>query len=522
MCDRDWWQRRSLVDGALLSEGAGLAFVAANEVVVADRTAVRFETTDVPLAGEGAARAGCGWAGWTVIARDGDDDIRGVWLVQPGQRPLRRWVPPKDAKVQTVASSGGALIVCMYFDGTASTEPRFESVRVDESGTAHPLVSASRFQISDAVEGPQTILIAHEDSWVGWTHVLRDSDDGRVAVASELHLADTPSWCTDETLLVPAYEGISVRPAQVAPSTGSWAWPFPPAEGSLSPVVGAGDGTAVAIHRPLSGPPTIVRLSSGGLDKLGPAPVESAEPVEVVTWKGPDGQLAGLLARPSGTTETPSVVDVHGGPFHTLIAGYPHELHRWSRAGFSALAPDYAASGIGGARRQLTAFFHPEADDRNPNVADVRSAATLIERLANSTPCLFGFSWGAYVVSCLLTTGYPAPAAVLWEGPADAISLEARGPDVARRRRWGDPETNPEPWHLPVAAADRVRAPVLLVYGADHAPEFGERWHAALTGAGVPTELWIYPGGHALEQGAVLDELYDRSIHWFRRWLNQP
>lgn len=109
------------------------------------------------------------------------------------------------------------------------------------------------------------------------------------------------------------------------------------------------------------------------------------------------------------------------------------------------------------------------------------------------------------------------------EGAADHRLVDARtGGDPFRRARWGTPADNRDAWELasPVTRASAVRTPMLLLYGEDGCPEQGDAWHAALSRAGVPVELWIYPGGH-MPGSDVVDEIYRRAAAWFRRWEGQ-
>ncbi|MDQ3716606.1 MAG: prolyl oligopeptidase family serine peptidase, partial [Actinomycetota bacterium] len=122
--------------------------------------------------------------------------------------------------------------------------------------------------------------------------------------------------------------------------------------------------------------------------------------------------------------------------------------------------------------------------------------------------------------NALVTTGRPYRAAVSWEGVVDLrIMDEKMGGEPFRRARWGSPEDNPGPWERAsqISQAAAVRTPMLLLYGEQGCPEQGQAWRSALECAGVPVELWIYPGGH-LPDPEVVEEIYLRAAGWFRRW----
>ena len=99
-----------------------------------------------------------------------------------------------------------------------------------------------------------------------------------------------------------------------------------------------------------------------------------------------------------------------------------------------------------------------------------------------------------------------------WDGPAGTLEGLRVTPS----------EGGPWPMVIDVHGgpnrAAAVRTPMLLLYGEDGCPAQGQAWRDALSRAGVPVELWIYPGGH-LPAPEVVEDIYRRAAAWFRRWL---
>ena len=131
---------------------------------------------------------------------------------------------------------------------------------------------------------------------------------------------------------------------------------------------------------------------------------------------------------------------------------------------------------------------------------DVASANAAVQATGTvSGVFLFGWSWGGALVNRLVTTGTRYQAAASWEGVADLRLLDERvGGEPFRRSRWGTPTDNADVWERAsaISHASAVRTPMLLLHGETGCPEQGQAWQRALQRAGVPVELWIYPGGH--------------------------
>jgi dipeptidyl aminopeptidase/acylaminoacyl peptidase len=117
---------------------------------------------------------------------------------------------------------------------------------------------------------------------------------------------------------------------------------------------------------------------------------------------------------------------------------------------------------------------------------------------------LFGHSYGGYLVNRIVTIDHRFRAGVCWEGVADLRLLDALlGGNARQRARLGGSSWRaPERWAaaFPATCADRVRTPMLLVYGQDGiGPAHGAASLTALQDHGVPCSLVVYDWeGHLL------------------------
>jgi dipeptidyl aminopeptidase/acylaminoacyl peptidase len=84
----------------------------------------------------------------------------------------------------------------------------------------------------------------------------------------------------------------------------------------------------------------------------------------------------------------------------------------------------------------------------------------------------------------------------------------------------------PERWAAaaPAARADRVRTPLLLVYGQDGmGPTHEVAWLTALRDDGVPCELVLYDGeGHLFSRPENKADMVARAAAWFRQHQADP
>ena len=348
-----------------------------------------------------------------------------------------------------------------------------------------------------------------------------------------------PRWAADGScLVVTAVQGIRRGIVTVDPATGRWQWCALEAAASWrSPAMAPGGGEAVAVRQPLDGQPAIVAVRGRYrrvLQPLGELPAERYR-WRVHGWRGPDGALEGVLGTPAtGNAPWPLVVDLHAGPQPGLVAGDPdHRSHlgAWCAHGLAAFAPDFRGSGVLGRAAMLAALHSDGLPDDDREAQDVLSGVESLLAAGLADPerlFLFGHSYGAYLVNRILTVDHRFRAGVCWEGVADLRLLDALQGGSAARRAWrgGSPLEVPERWAAasPAARADRVRTPLLLVYGQDGmGPTHGAAWFTALRDRGVPCELVLYDGeGHLFSRPENKADMFTRAVAWFRQHRASP
>jgi dipeptidyl aminopeptidase/acylaminoacyl peptidase len=111
---------------------------------------------------------------------------------------------------------------------------------------------------------------------------------------------------------------------------------------------------------------------------------------------------------------------------------------------------------------------------------------------------------------------------------ADLPLLDRLQGGSAAQRAWrgGSPLEVPERWAAasPATRADRVRTPLLLVYGQDGiGPTHGVAWFSALRDRTVPCELVLYDDeGHLFSRPENKADMLARAAAWFRRHQTNP
>jgi dipeptidyl aminopeptidase/acylaminoacyl peptidase len=348
-----------------------------------------------------------------------------------------------------------------------------------------------------------------------------------------------PTWAADGSCLVlTAVQGIRSGIVNVDPATGRWAWCALDAAASYrSPAMAAAGGEVVAVRQPLHGQPAIVAVRGRRRRVLQPlgGPPAARHRWRVHGWQGSDGALEGVLGTPvTGSSPWPLVVDLHAGPQGGLVAGDPDHLAHlgaWCTRGFAVFAPDFRSGGILGRQAMLAALEGVGLPDDDREAQDVLSGVDSLVATGLADPqrlFLFGHSYGAYLLNRILTVEHRFAAGVCWEGVADLRLLDALQGGSAAQRAWrgGSPLEAPERWAAasPITRVDRVRTPLLLVYGQDSmGPTHGVAWLTALRDHGVPCELVVYDGeGHLFSRPQNKADMVARAAAWFRRHQTNP
>ena len=228
-------------------------------------------------------------------------------------------------------------------------------------------------------------------------------------------------------------------------------------------------------------------------------------------------ELRGWLGRGVGAPTTrPSVVVVHG--FGDSLESYDSVADIFRRRGQAVLLLDLR--GHGGSAGNVTTLGDHERDDVRAGMARLRA-----EGLAGEGIVLVGYSLGA--TACLLAAAdVPDVRAVIVESPFDTLreTVAHHGELLYHLPRW----TPLTPLSIrfaeiyarfdadridAVAAARRIRAPLLAIADAND-PRMPERVVRRIYDAHPgPKEIWIVPGRDHVEARA--DPRYEQRLTAF-------
>jgi dipeptidyl aminopeptidase/acylaminoacyl peptidase len=238
-------------------------------------------------------------------------------------------------------------------------------------------------------------------------------------------------------------------------------------------------------------------------------PEEDVHLPEEVTFKSFDGtEIPGWLCLPPGKSGPyPAVVKLHGGPESQARPRYDSACRYLLSRGFAVYEPNVRGS-TGYGRR------YAALDDRRLRfdaIKDLAEAARFLRedgRVDADRLSLIGGSYGGFLVLAGLAF-FPElwSAGVSIAGPANLRTfLERTGP---YRRQWraaeyGDPAADAEFLDeiSPLHRADRIRAPLLVIQGANDPrcpqEEAEQILHAVSKGGGVAQYLLFRDEGHGI------------------------
>jgi dipeptidyl aminopeptidase/acylaminoacyl peptidase len=239
---------------------------------------------------------------------------------------------------------------------------------------------------------------------------------------------------------------------------------------------------------------------------------------EARRWRYPSdsAEVVALALRPHAAGRRPAIVYCRGSYIQQgLEAAFLPQLHRFARAGYFVVAPQYRGSEGGTGRDEMG----------GADVEDVLAAVRLAAARPDVDPSalyLYGESRGGMMVLQAIRDGARVRAAATVGAFTDLDSLfrsDARSASMATKI-WPDYESRRDEIALRRSAlrwADRIRVPLLILHGASDPqvpPRQSEQLDAALTRARTPHELRIVPGGsHTLgEHAALRDSLV---VSWF-------
>ncbi len=257
---------------------------------------------------------------------------------------------------------------------------------------------------------------------------------------------------------------------------------------------------------------------------------------EIVRWKSVDGlEIEGLLTYPVGY-ETgkryPLLVSVHGGPaiawqqFFIGMQSFYGPIATFSANGYAILRCNYRGStGYGKAFRRSN-----YRDWGSMDVQDLLTGVDHVIGLGIADPQrlgITGWSYGGFLTAATLTQTDRFKAAAIGSGMTNLVSyaMGNDSPDYLPSQFGG------EIWevadllleHSPIAHADRVTTPILLLHGEhdQRVPIWQSyEFHNALKRCRVPTQMVIYPRtGHVPSEPKLLLDVMERILAWMELYL---
>jgi dipeptidyl aminopeptidase/acylaminoacyl peptidase len=239
---------------------------------------------------------------------------------------------------------------------------------------------------------------------------------------------------------------------------------------------------------------------------LAPTPVPPGRPWSSVTFVTDDGQrLQAWLATPEGEGPFPAVIETHGGPESVTTDAYLPRAQLWLDHGFAYLSVNYRGSiTFGRAFKESIWGRVGELEVRDV----VAGRRYLVEQGVAIPELIFltGWSYGGYItlqamgVAPGLWAGGMAGVAVAdWVSQYEDENETLRAYD--RALFGGAPSDQPDAYAeaSPIAYADRVDAPVLVVQGRNDSrcpARQVERYEARLRALGKPIEVIWFEAGH--------------------------
>ena len=235
-----------------------------------------------------------------------------------------------------------------------------------------------------------------------------------------------------------------------------------------------------------------------------------------------------FLCEPQTEPPWPVVLDIHGGPEAQRQPIWLPFVQYLAAHGFAVAQPNVRGSTGYGKR-------YEHLDDGRLRLDTVRDLASLHDHLAADEridaerSVLYGGSYGGYMVLAALAFEPERWAAGIGVVAISSLVTFLQNTSEYRRafreREYGSLEHDLD-FLLevsPLTHIDRIRAPLLLVHGAND-PRVplteAEQLHAALSERGVPCELVVYPDeGHGLAKLANRLDAYPKMVEFLERAL---
>jgi dipeptidyl aminopeptidase/acylaminoacyl peptidase len=377
------------------------------------------------------------------------------------------------------------------------------------------------------------------------THVWTMAADGtgRLEIGTAIdNRQGAPRWSPDgkqvyftvqdrgsvRLMRLPAEGGAATRAVDAPATVNAWS---ASREGVAYALTGA-DGRAalwMAYASPAATPRTqkLVTLNAALLGERDVAPVEA------LTFRGPTGlEVEAFVTLPLGRTagsSHPLIVMIHGGPHGQQGPAFNAKAQVYAGLGWASLMVNYRGSTGYGQKHADAIFGDQNGAEAEDVLAGVDAALAKHAWLDGGRLGVEGGSYGGQLANWLVTRTDRFKASIPSAGIANLVSFHYMAYyhdylPVEYGRYPHERGLVDQLWdRSPLKYAYKVKTPTMFIHGEndnDVPIAESEQFYIALHEVGVPTRLVRYPReGHGLrEPGHVIDAL-ERSIAWYRQWL---
>ena len=264
----------------------------------------------------------------------------------------------------------------------------------------------------------------------------------------------------------------------------------------------------------------------------------------IVSYESEGNTIYALLTIPAGerpATGWPVIIFNHGyipPEQYRTTERYEAYVDAFASQGYIVLRSDYR--GHGNSEGEATGGYGSPA-----YTVDVLNAVASIKQYPDADPArigMWGHSMGGQITLRAMVVGDDVKAGVIWAGVVgsypDLLQRWRRDhptptpdPTRAHRRRWrrdlietyGTPQENPAFWASisPNSYVADLSGPLQLHHGTGDGSvpvEFSEILYAQVQAAGVPVELYLYPGdNHNISN--YWGQAMQRSVHFFDTYV---
>ena len=251
---------------------------------------------------------------------------------------------------------------------------------------------------------------------------------------------------------------------------------------------------------------------------------------EAITWKGPIGDVEGVVFKPFGYDSKrryPIIVNPHGGPRGHSNLDFDAAAAYWTSLGYLVLKPNFRGStGYG------DAFTKANVEDWGDGpFKDTMAGVDSLIALGVADPdrlFMYGWSYGGIMANWTATHTDRFKAIVSGASVADARLQYS----ISDSRRWRFDYFRGSPFldlHYPlyqresaVTWAKNARTPTLFVVGAEDKrcpPEQSLMMYRAFKDHGATTELLMYPReDHGFVEPRHILDRARRAAEWIKRF----